>query len=190
MNVQEFQTQMMRIQRTFDKVDYNVDRAKLIFDSVQDLDFYEFKRIVDQFIKTSRQAPMPSDFIQAADSFRKSRPRNVNPNEGLEPDCRHCVDVGFFQVAYHDTPESKTLMRCSCPIGETRHPKFFIPQWEPKIAAVFKRESCPLSWFKPKDGVFDPEKPVYSLRGIVDAWMERLRLADGHWRAVSNQEGA
>jgi hypothetical protein len=69
----EFDVQMNRITATFGegKV-YNRERLALIWKAVNDLTAHSFSRIVDNFIASSRYAPLPKDFQEAAYAERKN----------------------------------------------------------------------------------------------------------------------
>jgi hypothetical protein len=187
MNKLEFSEQMSRMTEAFGEKIYTASRTALIWKLVEDMEPGDFRRVVDHFIRTCRQAPLPADFDQATIPYR----RKILPDTGaLDPLCLRCNDVGFIRVRYHEDTEGKsaTLMRCSCPNGK-RHSDLFIPTWERGLEAAFAWDACPLEWFKPRN--FEPsgEGVTFdSLLGILDKWKARLRAADKHWKDLSKQE--
>lgn len=186
MNKLEFSEQMIRMSESFGEKSYTVSRTDLIWKMVQDMNIGDFRRVVDHFIRTSRQAPLPSDFDQATIPFR----RKIIPEGETFPDCRHCVDVGFIRVRYHDDKAmaSATLMRCVCEKGK-RHSELFIPTWETGLEAAFAWAPCPVEWFKPKTFDAGPDGvTMESLSGILDGWKSRIRKAHEHWTNLSKRE--
>jgi hypothetical protein len=148
MNKLEFSEQMSRMTEAFGEKIYTASRTALIWKLVEDMEPGDFRRVVDHFIRTCRQAPLPADFDQATIPYR----RKILPDTGaLDPLCLRCNDVGFIRVRYHEDTEGKsaTLMRCSCPNGK-RHSDLFIPTWERGLEAAFAWDACPLEWFKPR----------------------------------------
>jgi hypothetical protein len=68
----EFDSQMQRITGTFgDGRVYSRERVAMIWGSVSDLSAKSFSNIVNLFIATLRQPPLPSDFREAAYAERK-----------------------------------------------------------------------------------------------------------------------
>jgi hypothetical protein len=69
----EFDVQMNRITSTFgDGKMYSRERVEAIWKAVSDLSAHSFARIVDNFIASSRYAPLPKEFQEAAYAERKN----------------------------------------------------------------------------------------------------------------------
>lgn len=68
----EFDIQMRRVLSTFDTKTYSKERLALIWGAVSDLSAHSLSRIVDHLLATSRYAPLPKDFSEAAYAERKS----------------------------------------------------------------------------------------------------------------------
>ncbi len=186
MNKLEFSEQMARMTESFGEKTYTQSRTDLIWKMVQDMEPGDFRRVVDHFIRSSRNPPLPSDFDNATIPYR----RKMIPEGETTPDCSICLDVGFIRVRYHgDTAmASATLMRCPCSRGK-RHPHLFIPTWERGLEQAFTWAPCPVEWFKPKE--FDPGPEgvtLESLKSILDNWMGRLKSAHQHWTNLSRKE--
>lgn len=62
---------MQRLAETFGKQAFGNERAALVWREVKDFDPFWFRRVVDGFIGDSRQAPLVSDFSNAASEERE-----------------------------------------------------------------------------------------------------------------------
>lgn len=71
MTPQDFQTQMSRLTETFGKTPYGTERVKLLWNEVKDFDARWFERLVSRFIGDCRQAPLLSEFREAASRERE-----------------------------------------------------------------------------------------------------------------------
>lgn len=73
MTQSEFDQQMSRITNTFGEGRvYSRDRIAQIWKTVCDLSGYQFARIVDNFLSSFRQSPLPKDFADAARAERRT----------------------------------------------------------------------------------------------------------------------
>lgn len=187
MNRIEFSEQFIRVMNNFGSNFYTEERKDSIWHMVREMEKHEFRKVVDHLITTFRQAPLPSDFFNATAGYRKSR--FAQDDGPTDPDCPHCLDVGFFRVRYHDDTNAATLMRCGCIKGEN-HPNLFIPTWEPAMAQIFKWQPCPLEWFLPKKPLPNGEFEMKSIMPIVDQWRARLRTAHDHWSHLAKAKSA
>lgn len=66
----EFFGQLERLEKTFGKNHFSSERADMIYVAVRDMDYEWFKRLCNKMISSLRQAPMPNDFIEAAQRER------------------------------------------------------------------------------------------------------------------------
>lgn len=72
MTYQEFEIQLARLRQTFGKNAYDAaPRIEMIWDLVSDLTGAQFKSVADHFVSSSRHAPLPTDFKEAARAERK-----------------------------------------------------------------------------------------------------------------------
>lgn len=83
-------------------------------------------------------------------------------------------------------------MLCNCLEGVNQ--RYALPRWEWKYGQLFKREVCPLEWFKPDMVVMAPSGHM-KLRETIDHkiryWRAKVNIAEGYWeQAKRESEGA
>lgn len=71
MTADDFNAEMQRLHSTFGEKAFTSERIKLIWGHWRDLPAQSFSRVVNKLIATSRQVPLPQDFIEAAHQERK-----------------------------------------------------------------------------------------------------------------------
>ena len=136
MNREQFQVQLNRLVECFGKSAYGTERCALVWRAVDGQSIEWFKRTVDGFISSSRQAPMVVDFKDAA---AEERERQWNGTKHLDtasaqwnprPACEYCRDNGVY-VATNRNPEIVGLyaFRCHCERGHA-DPRRAIPQFK------------------------------------------------------------
>ncbi len=103
----EFDAQMNRMKGAFKPADFTEERLKLIWRGVQDLDLEEFEAIVDNFISSSRHAPLPKDF---QDASRAARGRTFRADiAGALDALEEPFQEGLKQYLEKSFPGCKTL---------------------------------------------------------------------------------
>lgn len=177
----EFRGQMSRISSTFDAKFYSHERMDAIWNYVFEMEPREFKKVVDHMLANFRQSPTPKDFFDACAGYRRAK---YGDQTESSPDCRDCLDVGFFRVRYHDDEKSATLMRCACPKG-LAFIEMYIPTWERSMAQIFKRAPVPLEWFLPRTQVSPDEVTYKNILPLVKQWKARLQTAELHWKSLA-----
>lgn len=97
MNTQEFDAEMRRIGDTFGKKNYDLARTEMIWGFVREMEAKQFKSIVNHLIGSSRRAPLPVDFKEAAAAERRN---STGARDALSSDikCSCCKDVGTIQA--------------------------------------------------------------------------------------------
>jgi hypothetical protein len=113
-----FQFQIERLINTFGKGKFHDERIALIWDDVNTLDDVWFAKLVDGFLKTMHQAPLPIDFEMAARDARSRRGLASKMPEihelNLPITCLECSDSGIR------FSENNYVSRCSCSAGKAR----------------------------------------------------------------------
>lgn len=94
-------------------------------------------------------------------------------------DCDVCQDLGIVRITHHVKDDFESLMKCAC--GNKSEMNLKIPEWDNGLGGAFKRDICPLEWFKPKDlnGIFNE-----SFWERVEFFKNKKRKAEAHWKSV------
>jgi hypothetical protein len=104
----QFAIQMERLTDTFGDKFFSEQRAHMMWQSVEGLEYPTVIAIVDSFIRSSKTAPLPVDFALAASEATKGRTRKFALGE-LQPQevasCWDCADSGFIRVKRNETFE-------------------------------------------------------------------------------------
>lgn len=141
MNQNEFNTQMNRLVSQFGKAAYGVERTTLIWREVRDLPPEWFAGVVDEFLGSSRQAPLIPEFRDVAASERE-RMRGREQQErlaevwNLNPRCDYCRDNGVYVCVRTDGGAGFYGFRCHCERGSS-DPRRAIPQLKADHAKQF-----------------------------------------------------
>jgi hypothetical protein len=102
--------QIDRLVDTYGDKAFSDQRVHLIWEAVEHLDYANVITLVDAFIRSEKNPPLPADFATAAREFRPQGKRyalgEIQPREIAR--CWDCGDSGFLQF---------TNQRCSgsCP---------------------------------------------------------------------------
>jgi hypothetical protein len=182
MNELEFQNIMQRIYATFGDKTYSKPRVEMIFAKARRIPPANFSKIVDHFLTTLRNAPMPIDFQNAVyGEMRANGWFEDDDIRGPEILCHECNDVGVIWVRYHDE-SVHSLMKCTCYEGLTDHTN--LPTWDNGLRGVFKKSPLPSSWF-PRPDILNI-KPIGSeeeseIWKAAKVWMKKIRTAEKYW---------
>jgi hypothetical protein len=95
-------------------------------------------------------------------------------------DCGFCGDLGIIRILHHEKTGFDELIKCACknPIAGN----FKSPVWDNSLSAAFKKEKCPLDWFKPTESVnvatFMSDKTIVQ---ILEKWNARKTKSENYW---------
>lgn len=159
------------------KNNYSPEQVERIFKHVRDLNSWHLKLIVDAFLDTARQAPLPRDFRDAARAYKKRLGISEKKHE-YKYECEHCRDGGMLSLTDR-TDGHRTFARCDCQRGKIE--TWNIPIWGPDLSRHFARE--PLSsrdtgFLSHTHGPVTPDK----LKGLVVAYKAKMKIAQQYWR--------
>lgn len=106
MTDEQFQFQMKRLESAFGEKHFDLERLDLIKQSVFWMELGQFSSVVDHFISSFRQAPLPKDFKEAA-----IHERNKMPNIQKEKDifAKNFSSDGLKKTLALNYPGCKTL---------------------------------------------------------------------------------
>lgn len=156
----EFTDEMNRLSDRFPGAN-NKQVLRRVYMYVKDLPAEGLVSIVDGFIDSSRQAPLPNDFEKAATQWRGHYFLKTGIYYGAsikanEPtiDCAECQDLGIVKSKDKDFK----LFRCDCLPGRRCMDKF--PVYRGDLKKYYEIEALPYGWFKP--GEFVEGSPIYS----------------------------
>jgi hypothetical protein len=94
----QLKLQIDRLIDVFGEKSFSDQRELMIWEAVEGLAYPQVIGIVDHFIRSSKNAPLPQDFVEAAKGFeRQGRKR---PLGELQDDakCADCDDSGFVMI--------------------------------------------------------------------------------------------
>lgn len=149
MRPEHFQAQMNRLAETFGGQHYKRERVELIWREIGSFHDSWLTRTIDRFIGELRQAPLVSEFRDAA-SQERERQRETQKQQEKESvardyrfsyACDYCKDNGVY-VAIHNTEKSLYGFRCHCVRGE-QDPRTQIPQFKAAHAPCFTWVNAP-----------------------------------------------
>jgi|GEM_PF-4418450 len=188
-----FKTKMSVIAAEFGGKPFTAERFRMIWHVLKDLPENSFSKIVNHFLSTFRQMPLPKDFIDAAIRERsgvKNRTFN-DEGESREPQCQKCCDCGLFEVQ-QDRTKLIALVRCSCETGANSIHRD-LPRWDPFTMGRFfsplhmGQNSRHLIW-RP-DIPVNPRDIMGSLEEKMKIWKLKIRESLEFWAAFSGQSG-
>jgi hypothetical protein len=183
MLLHEFQKELSRCNEAFGKSNFSEARADMIWSYVKDLSGHQMKRIVDNFIASSRQAPLPQDFLKATYEEKKrtyfgDKAKDAEQQmQEYKINCERCFETGLV-FTKDETLPSPLLMRCSCASGAEAF-EIDIPQWTPEIGQVFVRQPFPLKHFIPSSNSGDLN---LAIEGLADRWSAKKKFSAEFWR--------
>lgn len=157
----EFLDEMNRLSDRFPGVN-NKEVIKRIYGYVETLPHEALKTIVNDFLDTFRQAPLPLDFQKAATVWRRQYflkngsyfmdESNATQHADPGPECIKCTDLGLLRAKGEDKP---ILFRCLCEYGLKNPAK--VPRYEGVLRQAYIAEPLPVEWFKTED-IWEKEK--------------------------------
>jgi hypothetical protein len=105
----QFYLQIERLSDTFGEKYFPEQRTLMIWETVSDLEYNTVIAVVDAFIRNSKHAPLPSDFIEAVRDATKNTKRKYSLGE-IQPreiaQCFDCGDSGFIRLKRNETFET------------------------------------------------------------------------------------
>lgn len=187
-----FDRQMGRIYGVFSDKGFQDERLKAIWKVSEDLPELAFTKIVEHFISTFRQPPLPKDFIEAALRERTGmRQRSFEEaSASREPGCQRCCDAGVHEIR-HDMSGKIILVRCECDIGRDSFHQD-LPRWN---ALKFGKDFTPLFMghaeryliWKP-DADWKPERGMTQLDEKIAIWKIVVNESRQFWRTFNTGE--
>lgn len=97
---EQFALQIDRLIDVWGDKAFSEQREYLIWEAVDGLQYAQVIALVDGFIRSSRNAPLPQDFIAAASEFESKKLRYMLGEEKPidEAACKDCLDSGFIRL--------------------------------------------------------------------------------------------
>ncbi len=151
-----------------------------------DLSDDEMNVLCNLLLDHCEHRPSVAKVNEYASIVRNRRGRPIEEPAHYVHFCLECLDVGVVKVKGIGF---ESLMLCDCDSRDhgregPRNP-WKLPRWSKSISHDYRREKCPVDWFKPN---IDPAGITYdSLTDRRDGWLERIKIAEQFW---ANKEGA
>ena len=93
----QFQLQIDRLEDAFGDRAFSEQRKHMIWESVAGLEYKAVIAVVDNFIRSSKYAPLPADFSTATEGMGRDGRRALGAYSD-NPACGDCHDSGFVSV--------------------------------------------------------------------------------------------
>lgn len=202
MNHVEFDHEMQIMVTEFKSV-FTAGRMKLIWDFVEDLDTKDLRKINAHFLASSRTAPLPIDYRDAARKEKQAKPQHFHKNDSPHVMlCVACNDVGVVRLDHNGywtlaLCDAKDRLGRKCTQGDWQIWKL---PFASEVAGA-KTEVLPWQEFKPdiktknfSSKSFFSEKKDDDLKQIkfggaikekVVWWRERVRIAEAYWNKIN-----
>lgn len=176
---EEFTNRMNEMAGVFPNIN-NKSRLKYYYKAVKDLPFLALKEITRSFLMSSKQMPLPSDFVDAARDWKKKN--NFYSDKEEAPDiiiCEKCNDFGIVRIKHLTEYDFDGLMNCGCNqiIGE----QLKVPAWSNELIQVYISTACPTKWFKP-DNTTKISLEDREIISIMNNWENRKLNAEKYWQ--------
>lgn len=121
---EQLEIQLDRLEQTFGDKAFSEQRALMIWNAVSHLDYQSVIGIVDGFIRSSKFAPLPQEFFEAAKGY-EAQSKNYSLGECVPREiarCLDCGDSGFAPVVRRHEFEAWALWEsgsapCHCSRG-------------------------------------------------------------------------
>lgn len=152
-----------------------------------------FLQICQNLCDRLRVAPLPKDFEEEVQLWRKNfyythghgfgqtfGSKTISPDG---PSCSYCLDLGVVMITRHTEDGWHTLMRCDC--GNRSEMNLQIPEWDNGLKGAFKKDSCPISWFKPEIVPGEGDKTISTkIWNKVKFFKEQKQNAEQYWMSL------
>lgn len=175
MDQMDFNHHMQRIFQTFGDKTYSKPRMDMIYARARRIPPENFAKIVDQFVLTHRNAPMPIDFQSAVYGEMKALGLFDNEQE-FQVNCVECEDLGLIYVFYQ---AEHSLMKCTCYEGKQDHTN--LPMWHSSLRGAYGKAPVPRSWF-PKVSLEEVTGSQQDMWKATRTWLEKIRKAENYWK--------
>lgn len=120
MTLDTFNQHMQRLYSLFGDKAYPPERIKRIWHYVERLPDHAMQKIIDQFVETQRNAPLPQEFRTAADAWTKAH--GTQRAYSLYNACEHCDGDGYLsEVKELNGRAYSFARRCSVNCQAARH---------------------------------------------------------------------
>lgn len=178
----EFTNEMNRLAAKFPQV-LNKEALRRTYVYVKSIPSSGLHDIVNVFIDSFRQTPLPIDFEKAVSDWRRQYFLKTGIYFGeslevqsLEPECGNCKDLGIVK-AKEDTIH---FFRCVCERGKRETSK--VPVYQGELRRAYDTEPCPIHWFKPKGYVPGLPLEVNEVWKRVEEWKGFLAKSEEQWK--------
>jgi hypothetical protein len=190
MTLAQFITQFDSVLEAFGRNKFPMIVLERIHTKVGDLSPPQITELCNLLIDSCEHAPKTSKVCEFANIIRARYRNGINDKEIQEIpiNCNACDDLGVIRAIATDQSH-ESLLRCSCAEGFLS--TWDIPQYSRDWAPLYRREKCPVSWFKPirhegpiikKSGVF-----VSDVERKMEYWRAKITIATEFWKQMKTE---
>lgn len=160
-----------------------------IHTKVTDLTPTQMREMCNLIIDTVEHAPKASKVAEFANIIRSRHRVGIQDKAQEIPIiCNACDDLGVIRAIATDQSH-ESLLRCSC--WEGSRSSWDMPQYTTSWAPLYRREKCPVSWFKPQRH----EGPIIKKGGLfvsdverkMEYWRAKISLAEQFWKQMKEE---
>lgn len=183
----QFDHQIGRLISAFGKTHFSPERIDLIHRAVRGLTDAEFNSVIEHFLNTARQAPLPRDLAEAAMKERQRRfpgGARIADTGAEEFKCQTCRDGGMM-VATHRESKREYFIHCVC-MDFPHHRRnvlasrwMGLPVWHPRFINEFDQSYPDGKKWRPAR--FDKQNPSDSIAERVQEWVLQVELSRVFW---------
>ena len=153
-------------------------RIKYYWDAVRNFPLVAMKDVSKHFLMSSKQMPLPQDFIEAMSAWKKKNNFYQADIEIEKIECTRCNDLGIVRIQHHNPSDFDCLMNCDC--NQLVGKKLKAPSWSNDLLQAFRVGPCPVDWFKPKQTTTF-NLGDFEVMNIISFWNDKKLKAEKHW---------
>lgn len=190
MDQKVFVEEMNRLATVFKNI-IDPGRIKRYYEKVQDIPNEAFSAIVNHYLDTFKNQPLPMDFEKSAKEWKKDFyekngyffSSSLNQATAYEYllCCKNCYDSGFVFMAVNiDQVMSNEWAYCDCASGEKKATEaiYELPRLDHEMKHLFTVKEFPTEYFVPSITSSDNVKSLWSK---VTAFKASLKKSEIFW---------
>lgn len=151
---------------------------------IQDLTPQELSHVCDSIIDNCEHAPKTSKVCEFANMARGHFRQGLkDPKLEIIDLCDFCHDLRTVRAISTDGSH-ETLMLCECTTTNPDVSDWKLQTWSRQWAPFYRKEKCPLNWFKPEILFKNPDGSIklkQSFGQKQEYWTAKVKIAEQFW---------
>lgn len=176
----------------FESRNFSQGMLERMHTKVDDFTPLQMKELCNLIIDHCDRPPRVHKISEFAGVIRaRARSGVTDPTIDIAEMCPQCRDLRALRVTALDGSH-ETLMLCECTITRPDRNDWNLPAWIPGFGALYRKEPCPISWFRPTvlinaDGEMKLEETLEHKRVY---WRAKIQIAEQFWISEREKAGA